>query len=88
MLPYGSSKSSVPLYGVSLPAIYSYVAFMKVEKTAYLGIPLDLLYSIYVVFAGATVARYVWLVWRSLTGHVPESLIDADAASDKDRPAP
>ena len=68
----------IGLYGISLPAIYSYVSFMKVEKTAYLGSPLDLLYSIYVLFAGATVVRYVWLVWQSLRGHVPESLIDAD----------
>lgn len=74
----------IVLYGVSLPAIYSYVAFMKVEKTAYLGIPLDLLYSIYVLFAGATVARYVWLVWRSLSGHVPESLIDAEVEAGVD----
>lgn len=74
----------IVLYGVSLPAIYDYVAFMKVEKTAYLGIPLDLLYSIYVLFAGATVARYVWLVWRSLSGHVPESLIDSDPEADVD----
>ncbi len=78
----------IVLYGVSLPAIYDYVSFMKVEKTAYLGIPLDLLYSIYVLFAGATVARYLWLVWRSLKGHVPESLIDLDADADKGSPAP
>ncbi len=70
----------VALYGISLPAIYDYVAFMKVEKSAYLGIRLDILYSVYVLFAGATIARYVWLVWRSLTGHVPASLIDTDKA--------
>jgi len=68
----------IVLYGISLPAIYDYVAFMKVEKSAYLGIRLDILYSVYVLFAGAAIARYVWLVWRSLTGHVPSSLIDAD----------
>ena len=41
---------------------------MKVEKTAYLGIRFDCLYSIYVVFAVAAIVRYVWLVWRSLQG--------------------
>ena len=52
----------IALYGISLPAIADYVAFMKVEKTAYLGIRFDLLYSIYVVFVVAVIVRYVWLV--------------------------
>ena len=69
----------IALYGWSLPAVYSYVAFMKVEKTASLGIRLDILYSIYVIFAGAMLVRYVWLVWRSLTGHTPASLVDPGA---------
>ncbi len=73
-----SGIALIVLYGISLPAIYDYVAFMKVEKTAYLGIRIDLLYSVYVVFAAAVVVRYVWLVWRSLRGEVPQSLIDPD----------
>ena len=56
----------IALYGVSLPATADYVAFMKVEKTAYLGIRFDWLYSIYLVFVVAAIVRYVWLVWRSL----------------------
>jgi TRAP-type C4-dicarboxylate transport system permease small subunit len=66
----------IALYGWSLPAVYGYVSFMKVEKTASLGIRLDILYSIYVIFAGAVIMRYVWLVWRGLTGHTPVSLVD------------
>ena len=41
------------LFGISLPAVIDYVTFMKVERTAYLGIRFDWLYSIYVVFAVA-----------------------------------
>lgn len=67
----------ITLYGVSLPSVFDYVAFMKVEKTASLGIRLDLLYSIYVVFAGAAVIRYAWLAWRGLSGKVPASLVDS-----------
>ena len=74
----------VALYGWSLPKVYAYVAFMKVEKTASLGIRLDLLYSIYVIFAGAAVVRYVWLVWRALSGHTPASLVDPG----RDAPSP
>lgn len=68
----------VALYGASLPAVWSYVTFMRVERSAYLGIRLDVLYSVYVLFAGAAIARYLWLVWRGLRGDVPAALIDAD----------
>jgi TRAP-type C4-dicarboxylate transport system permease small subunit len=44
---------------MSLPASYAYVSFMKVEKSAYLGIRMDLMYSIYLVFAVAVIARSV-----------------------------
>lgn len=49
--------SLIVLFGMSLPASYSYVSFMKVEKSAYLGIRMDVMYSIYLVFAVAVVAR-------------------------------
>jgi len=56
------------LFGMSLPAVYSYVSFMKVERTAYLRIPMNWAYSVYVIFAVAVLVRYVWLVWRALRG--------------------
>jgi TRAP-type C4-dicarboxylate transport system permease small subunit len=62
----------IGLYGVSLPAVWDYVTFMKVEHTAYLGIRYDHLYSIYVVFALAAIARYVWILWSSWRGVDPE----------------
>jgi TRAP-type C4-dicarboxylate transport system permease small subunit len=83
-----SGVALIVLYGISLPAIYDYVAFMKVEKTAYLGIRIDLLYSVYVLFAGAAIVRYVWLVWRSLRGEVPQSLIDPAQDADRDGATP
>ncbi len=56
------------LYGVSLPAAYSYVSFMKVERSAYLHIPINYLYSIYLIFAVACICRYGWLVWNAIRG--------------------
>lgn len=47
----------VVLFAMSLPASYAYVSFMKVEKSSYLGIRLDILYSIYIVFVVAVIAR-------------------------------
>ena len=56
------------LYTGSLPATIDYVQFMKVERTAYLKIRFDWLYSIYVLFALAAIARYLWILWRLLRG--------------------
>jgi TRAP-type C4-dicarboxylate transport system permease small subunit len=61
-----SSVALVALYAASLPATFDYVAFMKVEKTAYLKIRFDWLFSIYLLFAVAIVVRYARLVWRAL----------------------
>lgn len=71
----------VGLYGVSLPAVYDYVSFMKVERTAYLKIRFDLLYSIYVVFAVAAIARYLWIGWQALRGVAPEEVDPTKASS-------
>jgi TRAP-type C4-dicarboxylate transport system permease small subunit len=61
----------IALYGISLPAVVDYVAFMKVESSAYLKIRFDLLFSIYVVFAVAVMIRYVWLCWNAVRGKAP-----------------
>jgi TRAP-type C4-dicarboxylate transport system permease small subunit len=71
----------IALYLVSLPAVASYVSFMKVEKTAYLKVRFDYLYSIYIVFVIATVVRYVWLGWRALRGVAPEEFDPTKASS-------
>ena len=62
----------VAAYSVSLPAATTYVTFMKVERSAYLGIRLDYLYSIFLVFTVAAIVRYGWLAWRALRGRAPE----------------
>lgn len=59
------------LFGLSLPAVVDYVTFMKVERTAYLKIRFDYLYSIYVVFAIAMIVRYLWLGWQAMRGESP-----------------
>jgi len=63
----------VVLYGASLKASYSYVSFMKVEKASYLKIRMDWLYSIYLIFLVAVIARYLWLLSRLLRGIDPEA---------------
>ena len=61
----------VALYSISLPASYAYVSFMKVERSAYLHVPINWLYSIYVIFLVACIGRYCWLVVDAILGGTP-----------------
>lgn len=56
------------LYSISIPAALSYVSFMRVERSAYLQVPMSWLYSVYVIFAAASIARYGWLIYAALRG--------------------
>ena len=61
------------LLAISLPATINYVLFVKREHTAYLRIPLDYLYSIYVIFAVACIVKHGRLVWHAARGtHLAE----------------
>jgi TRAP-type C4-dicarboxylate transport system permease small subunit len=64
--------AAVVLFGMSLPAAWSYVTFMKVESSSYMKIRLDVLYSIYIVFAVAIVVRYLWSIVSLFRGEAPE----------------
>ena len=66
------SVALIVLYGMALPASWSYVAFMKVEKSSYLKIPMNWLYAIFIVFVVAVILRYLWIVSRLLRGRLPE----------------
>jgi TRAP-type C4-dicarboxylate transport system permease small subunit len=61
----------VALYAASLPATLDYVRFMKVERTAYLKIRFDHLFSIYVLFMVAVIVRYLWILSRLVRGQDP-----------------
>jgi C4-dicarboxylate transporter, DctQ subunit len=71
----------IGLYGASLKASFDYVTFMKVEKTSYLKIRLDWLYSIYLVFLVAIIVRYLRLLSRLVRGTDPEAGADPTKVS-------
>jgi TRAP-type C4-dicarboxylate transport system permease small subunit len=71
----------VVLYAASLPATYEYVTFMKVEKSSYLKIRLDWLYSIYLIFVVAILVRYLWILSHLLRGEEPEEADPTQASS-------
>lgn len=66
-----TSLAVVVLYVTALPAMVDYVTFMKVERTAYMKLPFSWVYSIYLLFAVAAIARYLWLGYRALRDDEP-----------------
>jgi TRAP-type C4-dicarboxylate transport system permease small subunit len=73
--------ATVILFGMALPATIKYVAFMKVESSSYLKIRLDILYSVYIVFAVAVIVRYTWAIRSVLRGEAPEEVDITKASS-------
>lgn len=71
----------IAAYGYSFPAVADYVTFMKVESTAYLKIRFDWLFSIYLVFVPAVIARYLWLGFHALRGDAPDEFDPTKASS-------
>ena len=63
-----TSLAVAAVFTWSLPAMVDYVTFMKVERSAYLGIRFDILYSVYLVFAVAMIIRYAAMAWRCIRG--------------------
>lgn len=65
----------------ALPATWSYIDFYQIKRSAVLGIRLDIVFSIYGVFAAMMVGRYFWRAWLLARGADPEEL-DNRAAGD------
>jgi TRAP-type C4-dicarboxylate transport system permease small subunit len=77
-----SGTALIALYSISLPAVISYVRFMKVEHGAHIRITFDWLFSIYVIFAIASIIRYGWLVARAVRGDgAPNAASDPGASA-------
>ncbi len=76
-----TAAALIGLYTVSLPAVYDYVTFMKVEHTAYLKVRFDWLFAIYLIFVVAVLCRYIWLAWRALRGTAPHDIDPSRAGS-------
>lgn len=76
-----TATALVVLYTISLPATADYVTFMKVERTAYLKLPFNWAYAIYIGFVLAAIARYLWLGWQAIRGQAPEAVDPTKAGS-------
>lgn len=76
-----ATLSIIALYALSLPATYSYISFMKIEKSSYLKIPMNWLYSIFLLFIVVSLVRFAWQLWRLFHGKAPEKTDPAKAVS-------
>ncbi len=76
-----AASALVILYAASLPATWDYVTFMKVERSSYLKIRLDWLYSIYLIFLAAILVRYLWILTQLLRGKDPDEAAPTQPSS-------
>ncbi|QFT64418.1 TRAP transporter small permease [Roseivivax sp. THAF30] len=58
----------VGIYAWSLPALWDFVTFMKIQETSYLDIPFSWVYSVAIIFSVATILRYLWIFWGAARG--------------------
>lgn len=67
-----SAISLVAAFSASFPATYDFVSFMKIEKSSTLGIRLDYVFGIYLIFAAVIILRYLWRAIKLMRGSTIE----------------
>jgi C4-dicarboxylate transporter DctQ subunit len=65
-----ASTAIVVILAISLPGAWSYVSFMKVEKSPSLGIRMDWMFSIYIAFVLAIIVRHARIVVEAFLGRL------------------
>lgn len=56
----------------ALPATLDYITFYQIKRSPTLLIRLDIVFSVYAIFAVAMIARYAWRCWTILRRPDPE----------------
>ncbi len=56
------------LFAAALPGAWDYVTFMKIETAGFTRIRLDAVFSVYIAFTLAVIARQAWIVWTAVRG--------------------
>ena len=60
-------------FAASFPASVDYITFYRIKKSPTIGIRLDVVFSVYAIFAAAVIVRSGYEVWRLLRGgRLPE----------------
>ncbi|MFC3227728.1 TRAP transporter small permease [Marinibaculum pumilum] len=56
------------VFAWTLPQAWDYVAFMSIERTAYIRLPFSIVFAIYIPFAVAVILRSLATAWAALRG--------------------
>jgi TRAP-type C4-dicarboxylate transport system permease small subunit len=84
-----SSIAIVILLLMSLPPTWSFIDFMKVEKSAALGIPMNWVFGLYLVFTVAMCIRHLDIAFNAIRNRLTEdehSLIDSELLHTGNKP--
>lgn len=66
----------------SLPATIDYVQFMRIERSGTLRIPLNYVFSVFILFAAGVIVRQSWYIWKFLRGADPETIDPPGSAAE------
>lgn len=58
----------------ALPATYDFISFMKIERSSTLGIRLDYVFAVYLLFAAAVIVRYLVRALVVMRGQDPDTM--------------
>lgn len=58
----------IVLFAIGLPGAWNYVSFMKIEKTPAMGLHYHWIFSVYILFSVAVIARQGWHLWQAIRG--------------------
>ena len=72
------------IFALTLPRAWDYVAFMGIERTAYIRLPFSIVFAIYIPFAIAVIVRALATAWAAFRGTPPPSFGGAYAGHDYD----
>lgn len=81
-----ASSAIVLILLASLPGAWSYVSFMKVEKSAAMGVPMHAVFSIYLVFVVAMCVRHAIIVWQAWHHLLVQDMLDEIAETGQPQP--
>lgn len=63
-----SAVAIIAGFVAALPATIDYITFYKIKKSTVMRIRLDVVFSVYAVFALAVIAHYAWRLWLIVRG--------------------
>ena len=62
----------VAIFAATLPAVWGYIQFMGIEKTAYMKLPYSWVFCIYLPFMLSVIVRSLINIWQAIRGTHPK----------------